>query len=254
METARVTVVGLQHRYGEVETLAGLDLVIEPDQVVALVGPSGCGKSTLLRILAGLEEPVAGRVESTACALMPQRDLLLPWYDALDNAALALLNRGLPRRTAREQAAAHFERFGLAGFESALPGELSGGMRQRIAFLRTLLAGKPLLLLDEPFGALDAITRAAMQRWLAAALQAEPRSIVLVTHDVDEALYLADRVFVLSPRPARVVGRLAAPAPRAEDREAALADPAVVALRRKAMELLVAGADNVEQTKTGTPA
>ena len=222
MATARATVVGLKHRYGDVETLAGLDLEIEPNRLVALVGPSGCGKSTLLRILAGLEEPTAGRVEAAPCALMPQRDLLLPWYDALDNAALALLNRGMPRQAARAKAAAHFERFGLSGFERALPRELSGGMRQRVAFLRTLLADKPVLLLDEPFGALDAITRAAMQRWLAAALRAEPRSAVLVTHDVDEALYLADQVLILSSRPARVVGRLAAPAPRAVDREVAL--------------------------------
>lgn len=259
MNEARITVVGLQHRFDAVETLAGLDLTVEPNEVVALVGPSGCGKSTLLNILAGLEEPESGQVAVStgsartssperagrasadrlaACALMPQRDLLLPWYDALDNAALALLNRGVSRREARERAAMSFDRFGLAGFERSLPSELSGGMRQRVAFLRTLLAGKPVLLLDEPFGALDAITRAAMQSWLAEALSVEPRTTVLVTHDVEEALYLADRVLALSPRPAGIVGRLASPTPRAPNREAALAEPALIAQRQEAMRLL----------------
>ena len=136
---------------------------------------------------------------------MPQRDLLLPWLTAIDNAALAPRNRGASRAEARAEAAPLFERFGLAGFERARPAELSGGMRQRVAFLRTLLAGKPVLLLDEPFASLDAITRAEMQEWLAGALAEQPRTVVLVTHDVEEALYLCDRVVVLSARPARVV-------------------------------------------------
>ena len=135
---------------------------------------------------------------------MPQRDLLLPWLAAIDNAALALRNRGASRVEARRLAHPLFERFGLAGFERSRPAELSGGMRQRIAFLRTLLAGKPVLLLDEPFASLDAITRAEMQEWLAEALAAESRTVVLVTHDVEEALYLSDRVAVLSARPASV--------------------------------------------------
>ena len=125
---------------------------------------------------------------------MPQRDLLLPWRDALANAALALECQGVPRAEARRRAEPLFERFGLAEFEHARPAELSGGMRQRVAFLRTLLPGRPVLLLDEPFGALDSITRASMQRWLADALAQEPRTVVLVTHDVDEAVFLADRV------------------------------------------------------------
>ncbi len=169
---------------------------------------------------------------------MPQRDLLLPWYSALDNAALAMRNRGLGKRAAREQVGALFERFGLGGFEQAAPAELSGGMRQRVAFLRTLVAGKPLLALDEPFAALDAITRAEMQAWLATALDANPRTVVLVTHDVEEALYLADRVLVLSPRPARIVAELRAPRPRTPDRDAAVTDPDFVAIREQALNAL----------------
>jgi ABC-type nitrate/sulfonate/bicarbonate transport system ATPase subunit len=172
---------------------------------------------------------------------MPQRDLLLPWYSALDNAGLALRNRGLGRAEARRRAGALFERFGLAGFEAARPAELSGGMRQRVAFLRTLLAGKPLLALDEPFAALDAITRTEMQEWLAAALREDPRTVVLVSHDVEEALYLCDRVLVLSARPARALAELRAPAPRARERDAAVTAPQFVAVRERALAALHEG-------------
>ncbi len=182
----------------------------------------------------------AGRL--ARCAYMPQRDLLLPWYSAIDNAALALRNQGIGRARARRRAGALFERFGLAGFERARPAELSGGMRQRVAFLRTLLAGKPLLALDEPFASLDAITRAEMQGWLATALRADPRTVVLVSHDVEEALYLSDRVAVLSARPGRIVAELRAPRPRAPDRDAAVTDPGFVAVRESAMRALREGA------------
>ena len=156
---------------------------------------------------------------------MPQRDLLFPWLSALDNAALALRNAGLGRAEARRRSAEPFARLGLAGFERAKPNELSGGMRQRVAFLRTLVSGKPVLALDEPFASLDAITRAETQRWLAGALEADPSTVVLVSHDVEEALYLSDRVAVLSKRPARVVEEAGAPVPRAPDRDSAVDRP-----------------------------
>jgi ABC-type nitrate/sulfonate/bicarbonate transport system ATPase subunit len=243
-----VSIRGLGHSYAELQTIARLDLEIDENEVVGLVGPSGCGKSTLLELVCGLQEPSLGTVavdeagsadERLAhCAYMPQRDLLLPWYSALDNAALALRNRGLHKAEARTQAGALFERFGLAGFESKPPAELSGGMRQRVAFLRTLVAGKPLLALDEPFASLDAITRAEMQEWLAGALRADPRTVVLVSHDVEEALYLSDRVLVLSPRPAGIVAELEAPAPRAPDRDAAVTRPDFVTIREQALHAL----------------
>ncbi|HEY2715149.1 MAG TPA: ABC transporter ATP-binding protein [Solirubrobacterales bacterium] len=248
---AAVVVSGLAHRFGELEVLSGLDLEAPPHAVLGLVGPSGCGKSTLLELLCGLREPSAGTVavggeEGAAgrlanCAFMPQRDLLLPWYSALDNAALALRNRGLGRAEARQRAGALFGRFGLAGFERERPDRLSGGMRQRVAFLRTLVAGKPVLALDEPFAALDAITRAEMQEWLAGALREDPRTTVLVSHDVEEALYLCDRVAVLSARPGRIVAELQAPAPRAPDRLAAITDPAFVHAREEALRALREG-------------
>jgi NitT/TauT family transport system ATP-binding protein len=165
---------------------------------------------------------------------MPQRDLLLPWLRALDNAALALRVAGASRAEARERARPLFARLGLEGFDAARPHELSGGMRQRVAFARTLLSGKPVLCLDEPFGALDAMTRADMQVWLAGALAEVPRTVLLVTHDVEEAAVLADRIAVLSPRPGRVVAELQVGAPRPRT----ATDDAVVETRRRALEAL----------------
>jgi ABC-type nitrate/sulfonate/bicarbonate transport system ATPase subunit len=246
-----VAIEAVAHSYGDLRTIERLDLEVEPDEVVGLVGPSGCGKSTLLELTCGLLEPSAGTVavgggaaareRLAGCAYMPQRDQLLPWYSAIDNAALALRNRGQSRAQARRGAAELFDRFGLAGFEGSAPQDLSGGMRQRVAFLRTLVSGKPVLALDEPFAALDAITRGEMQEWLAGALRGDPRTVVLVTHDVEEALYLADRVAVLSARPARIVAELRAPAPRAADRDGAVTDPAFVAVREAALRALHGG-------------
>jgi NitT/TauT family transport system ATP-binding protein len=232
----------------DVEALAGVSLEVRAGQVLGVVGPSGCGKSTLLELVAGLQEPDGGTVEvagasaaerrRAACSYMPQRDLLLPWRDALGNAALALECQGLPRREARRRAAPLLERFGLGGFEASRPAQLSGGMRQRVAFMRTLLPGRPVLLLDEPFASLDSITRAAMQQWLADALAQEPRTVLLVTHDVEEALFLSDRVAVLSPRPGRVVRELEVTRARPRDRRAAVTDPELMQLRERALEAL----------------
>jgi NitT/TauT family transport system ATP-binding protein len=229
-----VVVAGVQKRFGAVHALDGVSLRAAPREVVAVVGPSGCGKSTLLELVCGLAAPDGGEVRAAPAALMPQRDGLLPWLSALDNAAIALRVAGVPKAAARAAAHEHFAAFGLEGFERARPRELSGGMRQRVAFLRTLLAGRPVLCLDEPFGALDALTRGQMQRWLADALEREPRTVLLVTHDVEEAALLADRIVLLSPRPGRVVETIEVALPRPRGRT----DPAVVALRERALEAL----------------
>jgi NitT/TauT family transport system ATP-binding protein len=231
-------------RFGALTALAGIDLTLRKDEITAVVGPSGSGKSTLLELVAGLQDPDEGVVRvhgavgaaerRAACAYMPQRDLLLPWRDALGNAALALECQGVPRTEARRRAEPLFERFGLAEFERTRPAELSGGMRQRVAFLRTLLPGRPLLLLDEPFGALDAITRADLQEWLAGMLVEEPRTVLLVTHDVEEAVLLADRVIVLSARPGRMVAEFEVGLPRPRS----VTDPELAQLRAEALEAL----------------
>jgi ABC-type nitrate/sulfonate/bicarbonate transport system ATPase subunit len=229
-----VRLTRIHRAFGPVTALADLSLSVAPREVVAVVGPSGCGKSTLLEIVCGLQRPDGGECESAPAVLMPQRDSLLPWLSAIDNAALARRVAGDRRDDARAKARPLFEHFGLSGFENARTNELSGGMRQRVAFLRTLLSGKPVLCLDEPFGALDAITRSEMQAWLGRALEEEPRTVLLVTHDVEEACVLADRVCVMSPRPGRIVEELPVPIPRPRS----ATDAEVVALRGRAMEAL----------------
>jgi ABC-type nitrate/sulfonate/bicarbonate transport system ATPase subunit len=217
-----------------VRALDGMSLRARPREVVAVVGPSGCGKTTLLELICGLQQPDAGTVRSDPAVLMPQQDLLLPWSSALDNAALPLRVRGARRGQAREVAREMLRELGLEGWEAAMPAELSGGMRQRVAFARTLLAGKPVLALDEPFASLDALTRQELQGWLAGALAREPRTVVLVTHDVEEAAVLADRVVVMSPRPGRTVADLPVLTPRPRGRT----DPVVIGLRERVMRAL----------------
>jgi ABC-type nitrate/sulfonate/bicarbonate transport system ATPase subunit len=243
-----VRISGLAHSFGELRVIDRIDLEAEPGEVVAIVGPSGCGKTTLLELVAGLRAPDAGTVSVAGrsdpnerlgrCAYMPQRDLLLPWLSAVENAALALRIAGVSRGEARERAGGHFERLGLAGFEGSRPDQLSGGMRQRVAFLRTLMAGRPVLLLDEPFASLDAITRAEMQSWLAGVLGPDRHTVLLVTHDVEEALYLADRVLVLGSRPASVADRIDVDRPRAADRAAAVTSPEFAELKARALRSL----------------
>jgi ABC-type nitrate/sulfonate/bicarbonate transport system ATPase subunit len=213
--TTAISLRGVGKRFDELLALQDITFEIAQHARVGIVGPSGGGKSTLLQIVAGLLEPSEGivsvgdgtdaRSRLARCAMMPQRDLLLPWKTALDNAIIALQNRGVARDEARDRTRPLFDRFGLEKFEDVRPDKLSGGMRQRVSFLRTLMAEKDILLLDEPFGALDSITRAQMQEWLLRALGEVPRTVLLVTHDVEEALLLSGTVVVLSARPGRVL-------------------------------------------------
>ena len=201
-------------RDGEpVLALAGIDLDLAPGEFVSVVGPSGCGKSTLLDVIAGLDPPTSGTISLDGdpgtgllgrVGYMPQSDLLMPWRTVLDNAALGPVVAGEPRSRARELARSELDRFGLAGFEDAWPVQVSGGMRQRAALLRTFLSGGEPVLLDEPFAALDALTREGMREWLLDIWESEGRTILFVTHDVEEAVFLSDRVLVMSPRPGRI--------------------------------------------------
>ncbi|QYJ15242.1 Nitrate import ATP-binding protein NrtD [Rubrobacter xylanophilus DSM 9941] len=221
-EAAKLSLRGVRLARGGLPVLDGVDLAVAPGEFLALIGPSGAGKSTLLGVLAGLEKPDAGEVllngspltRPGLVAYMPQKDLLLPWRSVAANVALGLEASGVPKEAARKQARAALKRFGLEEFAHAPPEALSGGMRSRAALLRTALPGRDVMLLDEPFGALDALTRRDLQGWLLGVRDQLVATIVLVTHDVDEALLLADRVVVLTPRPARVVLELEVELPR----------------------------------------
>ena len=188
--------------------LTDVHLTVPTGEHLAVIGRSGCGKSTLLHLIGGLLTPTAGEISVLGdadpadrlshCALMPQGDSLLPWFTVRDNVAVPLRNRGVARRVARGRATAMLERCGLGAWATSRPSELSGGMRQRAALARALLADKPVLLADEPLGALDAITRGEIQDWLSELLTGTGATLVMVTHDVDEALLLADRVVLLA--------------------------------------------------------
>lgn len=202
------------------ESLFVLDRIsihIQPEELVTILGPSGCGKSTLFSVIAGLIKPTSGEVimhdQSITGTLghvsyMTQKDLLLPWRSILDNVSLPLVLQGESWKKAREKAASYFSLFGLEGFETAYPSELSGGMKQRAALLRTCLFQKPVLLLDEPFGRLDAITKHTMQNWMMGIAQKMKTTILMITHDVEEAIYLSDRIYILSKLPGKVLAEL----------------------------------------------
>ena len=221
--------------------LDGVDFHARNGEFVSIIGPSGCGKSTLLNIIAGLDSPTSGELALGGAAgggaprlgavgYMQQKDLLMPWRDVLGNAILGLEIQGVPKRRAVARAREHLARFGLEGFEKAYPHELSGGMRQRAAFLRTVLSGHGAFLLDEPFGALDALNRSRIHRWLTGIWESMNKTIALVTHDVDEAILLSDRVYVMTARPGsmKMVQRVGLPRPRGD---AAATSPEFVRLK-----------------------
>src|SRR5580704_10093460 len=225
-----------------------LDLKIEAGRFVSLVGPSGCGKSTLFNIIAGLLQPSEGRIliegeDSTGTigrvGYMLQKDLLLPWRNVLDNVILGMEIQGLPLREARERALPLLRRYGLSGFEYSYPSALSGGMRQRAALLRTLLFDTDVILLDEPFGALDAQTKLHMQEWLLGLWADFGKTVVFVTHDVEEAIYLSDEVHVMATRPGRIVESIAVPIARPRQRHVTLT-PEFIAIKEQCLELLMA--------------
>jgi ABC-type nitrate/sulfonate/bicarbonate transport system ATPase subunit len=235
--------------FGATKALSDLEVSIRPGELVTVVGPSGCGKSTLFNILAGLEEPDAGNilrlkgVSSTASDLlgkvsfMPQRDLLLPWRNVIDNAIIALEIEGMPRAEARKLAMEMLPEFGLAGFEKQYPNQLSGGMRQRVALMRTFLFKRDLMLLDEPFGALDALTRTMMQRWLLDVWQKHKRTVLFITHDVDEAIFLGDRVLVMTARPGKVKLEQVVDLPRPRKADI-VTSPEFIALKKTLLEAI----------------
>lgn len=244
--SGRLEVRGIAKSFGERRVLDAVSLEVGPGEIVALIGPSGSGKSTLLSLLTGALEPDAGELlfdgrpivgRRRPFAFMPQRDVLLPWRRIVDNAGIGLEVAGVPRAGARRRVGELLEPFGLAGTERSYPRQLSGGMRQRVSFLRTVVQDRPVLLLDEPFGALDAITRDELQTWLLDIWGRNGWSILLITHDIREAVRLADRVLVLPTVPGPLIGDVAIPRsiPRGDD---FLLDPRVPRLEAELHALL----------------
>ena len=208
-----IEAINIKKSFGSLHTLEDVTITLGKTQFVSILGPSGCGKSTLFDVIAGLELPDRGNViiegenyngRTGRVSYMHQKDLLLPWNNILANVSLSLLIKGSSKKDAHEEAKKHFPEFGLKGFEKSYPAQLSGGMRQRAALLRTYLFARDIMLLDEPFGSLDAITRRKMQLWLLDIWERIRASVLFITHDIDEAIFLSDRIYLLSRRPAIV--------------------------------------------------
>lgn len=233
-----------QHRRRETQVLDQVSLTVEPQEFVSIVGPSGCGKSTLFHIIGGLTLPDTGTVSMNGIPVtgqrgkisyMPQQPALFPWRSTLDNVLLGGELQGAPQREAREAARHWLAKIGLGGFERAYPHMLSGGMQQRAAFLRAMLAPQELMLLDEPFSALDALTREQMQRWLLELWEENRRSVLFITHNIEEALLLSTRIYVFSGRPGSVLHTVEVPFPRPR-REEIADSPEFLRMRRQLSE------------------
>ena len=245
------------YRLGQVEVpaLRGIDLEIKPGEMVAITGPSGSGKSTLLNLLGCLDRPTSGKViidgvdatrlsdveasrfRNRVMGFVFQQNALFPWRTVLQNIEFGLEVQGFPRKLRREIAWKLAETVGLKGYEHCYPKELSGGMKQRAALLRTVACHREIMLLDEPFGALDALTRATLQDWLLGIWRRFRHTVLFITHDVEEAIYLSDRVYVLSARPAQVVKELAVPLPRPRHRDM-VTTPAFISCKAELLEAL----------------
>jgi ABC-type nitrate/sulfonate/bicarbonate transport system ATPase subunit len=245
--SAAVAIRDLHVAFGALDVVRDLSLEVAEGELVSILGPSGSGKSTTFGVLTGAVAARSGEVlvggvplaqRRDAFAFMPQKDALLPWRRIIDNLTLGLEVQGLKRRAARAKVQPLVAQFGLDGFEQAYPFQLSGGMRQRAALLRTVVQDRPVLLLDEPFGALDALTRADMQRWLEGMRREFGWTILLITHDVREAVFLSDRIHLLSPRPATVVRTVEVDLPHPRSLHA-LADPAFGRIETELLETLL---------------
>lgn len=230
----------------QIYALRTTSMGVEPGRFVSIIGPSGCGKSTLFNVIAGLTRPTTGEVlcdgksilgQTGTVGYMLQKDMLLPWRTILDNIILGMELRGIPRREAVDRAMPLIERYGLKGFEAHYPRELSGGMRQRAALLRTLLYDRDVILFDEPFGALDAQTRFSMQNWLLQIWRDFKKTVLFVTHDIDEAIYLSDDIYVFTPRPGRIKTRITVDLPRPRS-VANMTSPEFIRMKNRLLELL----------------
>lgn len=228
--------------YDEKPVINELNASVQDKEFVSIIGPSGCGKSTLFRLITGLEEASTGQIELTETkshpvGYMPQKDMLLPWRTIIENAALPLECQGVQKKEAQIKAKELLHKFGLQGYETKYPKDLSGGMRQRVSFIRTLLTGGEILLLDEPFSALDALTKASLQEWLFEQWKEWEKTILFITHDVEEALFLSNRILVVEQQPITTLTERVVPLDRNRTRKD-LYKPEVLALKDELLSML----------------
>jgi ABC-type nitrate/sulfonate/bicarbonate transport system ATPase subunit len=224
----KLEVKGLTKRFNDMLVVNNISFTLKEREFISLIGPSGCGKSTIFNIISGLSTPDEGTVyidgkdytgKTGRVSYMYQKDLLLPWKRIIDNVAIPLIIKGYSKKESRKMVEEYFKLFGLEGFEYKYPFQLSGGMRQRAALMRTYMFSKDIILLDEPFGGLDAITKSRMQYWLLEVLEKLKASVLFITHDIEEAVFLSDRVFILSDRPASIKEEISIDLPKPRKKE-----------------------------------
>lgn len=224
----KLEVKGLTKRFNDMLVVNNISFTLKEREFISLIGPSGCGKSTIFNIISGLSTPDEGTVyidgkdytgKTGRVSYMYQKDLLLPWKRIIDNVAIPLIIKGYSKKESRKMVEEYFKLFGLEGFEYKYPFQLSGGMRQRAALMRTYMFSKDIILLDEPFGGLDAITKSRMQYWLLEVLEKLKASVLFITHDIEEAVFLSDRVFILSDRPASIKEEISIDLPKPREKE-----------------------------------
>jgi len=224
----KLRVVNIKKSFGDMNIIDDVSFYVKENEFISLLGPSGSGKSTIFNIISGLLEQDSGEIiiDGEKCSnrlkkisYMHQKDLLLPWRNIIDNVALPLIIKGKSKKEARSLGFKQFKSFGLEGFEYKYPFQLSGGMKQRAALLRTYMASPDIMLLDEPFGALDAITRAKMHYWLLDVIKELKATIIFITHDIEEAVFLSDRIYVLSDKPATIKEEIIVELPKIRDRD-----------------------------------
>jgi ABC-type nitrate/sulfonate/bicarbonate transport system ATPase subunit len=246
LEVKGVTKVFRSNQYEDLTALEDVSLSVAKGEFVSIIGPSGCGKSTLLEMIAGLSKPTNGEIyldgqsiigKKGTVAYMPQKDVLFPWRTIIENVTVPLEIEGVKKARARQEALALFPIFGLEKFADHYPDMLSGGMRQRANFLRTFLFRKELMLLDEPFGKLDALTKMQMHKWLLTILEQLKQTVLLVTHDIEEAILLSDRIYVFSPRPGTIKGEVIVPLSRPRTQEM-ITSSEFIEIKKQLLDLL----------------
>ena len=244
--TKKLRASGITKSFDGVTIIEDVSVELGEKEIVCLLGVSGAGKTTLFNVLSGVLKPDAGSVtlngreitgQTGHISYMLQKDLLLPYRTVLDNVALPLIIRGKDKKSARAEAEAHFAEFGLEGTQKKFPSQLSGGMRQRAALLRTYLFSEGVALLDEPFSALDTITKSAIHRWYLAVMEQITLSTLFITHDIDEAILLSDRIYIMAGKPGRITAELAVETPRPRGREFTLS-PDFIEYKKQILQLL----------------
>ena len=234
----KIVLKNISKFFDDMEILRDINIEVKEGELVSILGPSGSGTSTIFNILTNLINSDRGEVEVNGdLSYMYQKDMMVPWKKVIDNIGIPIIFKGNSKKNAREEVKKHIDEFGLNGFEYKYPSQLSGGMKQRANFLKTYLTSNDIMLLDEPFGALDSITRRKMQKWLLDLTKEINSTILLITHDIEEAILLSNRIYIISEKPAIIKGEIKVNLPKERNEDIVTSDK-FVAIKKEVLELM----------------